>query len=374
MTFPHCAAFVRNHRSRRSLRGGFCVTFAAALLVAALALPARGQSYAEATGSVVILLPPKVVSGQPATLAILSADGRLASNVGVVVGGQRVKTDMTGRASFTVPSDASVIVARSYGVSAAALVDPTVPSGSSHGSSHVSGHVSGQGIMVPAVISQRDRFSICGGNFRGDADANPVQIGDVPAPVLAASPECLVALPGPKTKVGTATILVGTTEPRWATTTTVVSLEFEPPNPPLAVQVKSSLEVHVAGSDSPLSIVVKNETPGVLRFLQGDMQELRTSGGSPNAAKVEAQAIRSGDYSFRAHLARVVDLGSAQRYLKAAESLAPANSRRRVERLAETLAKNPGGAEKVRRELDKMIAAAAAGDFGTVLEAARAAL
>jgi hypothetical protein len=370
MTFPHCAAFVRNHRSRRSLRGGFCVTFAVALLVAALALPARGQSYAEATGSVVILLPPKVVSGQPATLAILSADGRLASNVGVAVGGQSVKTDMTGRASFTVPSDASVIVARSYGVSAAALVDPAVPSGSSHGSSHVSG----QGIMAPAVISQRDRFSICGGNFRGDADANPVQIGDVPAPVLAASPECLVALPGPKTKVGTATILVGAAEARWTTTTTVVSLEFEPPNPPLAVQVKSNLEVHVAGSDSPLSIVVKNETPGVLRFLQGDTQELRTSGGSPNAAKVEAQAIRSGDYSFRAHLARVVDLGSAQRYLKAAESLAPANSRRRVERLAETLAKNPGGGGKVRRELDKMIAATAAGDFRTVLEAARAAL
>jgi hypothetical protein len=366
MTFPHCAAFVRNHRSRRSLRAGFCVTFAAALPVAALALPARGQSYAEATGSVVILLPPKVVSGQPATLAILSADGRLASNVAVAVGGQSVKTDMTGRASFTVPTDARVIVARSSGISAAALVDPAPLSGTSP--------FSARGIMAPAVISRQDRFSICGGTFRGDADANPVQIGDVPAPVLAASPECLVALPGPKTKVGTATILVGTTEVRWTTTTTVVSLEFEPPNPPLAVQVKSSLEVHVAGSDSPLPIVVKNETPGVLRFLQGDTQELRTSGGSPNAAKVEAQAIQSGDFSFRAQLARVVDLGSAQRYLKAAESLAPANSRRRVERLAETLAKNPAGAGKVRRELDKMIAATAAGDFRTVLEAARASL
>jgi hypothetical protein len=374
MTFPHCAAFVRNHRSRRSFRAGFCVTFAAALLAVALALPARGQSYAEATGSVVILLPPKVVSGQPATLAILSADGRLASNVAVAVGGQSVKTDMTGRASFTVPSDARVIVARSSGVSAAALVDQAVPSVSSHGSSQGSGPVSGQGIMAPTVISQRDQFWICGGTFRGDADANPVQIGDVPAPVLAASPECLVALAGPKTKVGTATILVGTAEARWSTTTTVVSLEFEPPNPPLTVQGKSNLTVHVAGSASPLSIVVKNETPGVLRFLQGDTQELRTSGGSPNAAKVEAQAIRSGDFSFRAQLARAPDLGSAQRYLNAARSLAPSNTRRWVERLAETLAKNPRGAEKVRRELDKMIAATAAGDFRTVLEAARAAL
>jgi len=366
MTLPHCATSVRNHWSRRSFRAGFCVAFAAALLAAPLALSARGQSYAGATGSVVIVLPPKVVSGQPATLAILSADGRLASNVAVAVGGQSVKTDVTGRASFMVPSDASVIVARSSGVSAAALVDPALPSGSSHGTP--------QGITAPAVISQRDRFSICGGNFRGDADANPVQIGDVPAPVLAASPECLVALPGPKTKVGTARILVGTAEARWTTTTTVVSLEFEPPNPPLAVQMKSSLEVHVAGSDSPLPIVVKNETPGVLRFLQGDTQGLRTSGGSPNAAKVEAQAIRSGDFSFRAQLARTPDLDSAQRYLKAAESLAPDNSRRQVERLAETLAKNPGDAGKVRRELDKMIATKAGGDFRTVLEAARAAL
>jgi hypothetical protein len=370
MTLPHCATSVRNHWSRRSFRAGLCVTFAAALFAVASALPARGQSYAEATGSVVILLPPKVVSGQPATLAILSADGRLASNVAVAVGRQSVKTDVTGRASFTVPSDASVIVARSSGVSAAALVDPAPPSGSSHGSPHGTS----QGIMAPAVISQRDRFSICGGNFLGDADANPVQIGDVPAPVLAASPECLVALPDPKTKVGTATISVGTAEARWTTTTTVVSLEFEPPNPPLAVQMKSSLAVHVAGSDSPLSIVVKNETPGVLRFLRGDTQGLRTSGGSPNVGEVEAQAIRSGDFSFRAHLARVVDLGSAQRYLKAAESLGPDNSRRRVERLAETLAKNPGDAGKVRRELDKMIAATTAGDFRTVLEAARAAL
>jgi hypothetical protein len=366
MTLPHCATSVRNHWSRRSFRAGLCVTFAAALFAVASALPARGQSYAEATGSVVILLPPKVVSGQPATLAILSADGRLASNVAVAVGRQSVKTDVTGRASFTVPSDASVIVARSSGVSAAALVDPAPPSGSSP--------VSAKGIMAPAVISQRDRFSICGGNFRGDADANPVQIGDVPAPVLAASPECLVALPDPKTKVGTATISVGTAEARWTTTTTVVSLEFEPPNPPLAVQMKSSLAVHVAGSDSPLSIVVKNETPGVLRFLQGDTQGLRTSGGSPNVGEVEAQAIRSGDFSFRAQLARAPDPGSAQRYLEAAESLAPDNSRRRVERLAKTLVKNPGGAGKVRRELDTMIAAKAAGDFRTILEAARAAL
>ena len=46
------------------------------------------------------------------------------------------------------------------------------------------------GCRVAPVVSQVDRFSVCGGGFRGDVDANHVNINGERAFVLASSPEC----------------------------------------------------------------------------------------------------------------------------------------------------------------------------------------
>ena len=51
-----------------------------------------------------IILPTKVVAGAQATLAVLDSQGRLLPNVAVELsGGQKVTTDVTGRAMFKAP-------------------------------------------------------------------------------------------------------------------------------------------------------------------------------------------------------------------------------------------------------------------------------
>src|SRR5271170_48557 len=187
-------------RSRRYSRAISRLLFSFSLIASAIGaaglfflLPflSQAQSIANATWSVTIVLPPIAVAGHPATLAVFGADGRLASGVTVDTGrGQRVTTDSTGQATFNVPSDGSFVLAKSSGAASAALVDADAPDENP------------QKIDVAAVISLRDRFSICGGAFRGDAEANRVKINGERALILAASPECLVVLPGPKASPG----------------------------------------------------------------------------------------------------------------------------------------------------------------------------
>jgi hypothetical protein len=342
--------------------GVFCLLIAAAILIS-FELSLQAQSAPDATWSVTIVLPPKLVAGQPATLAVFGADGKLASGVTVEVGkDQRIATDTTGRATFTAPADGSVAIAKASGRSAAALMDPESPGGDS------------QAFTVASVISLKDSFSICGGRFRGEADANRVKINEERALILAASPECLMVLPGPKATPGPAVISVQTGEAHWRAATTVVSLEFEPPQPALLPDKKSRLVVRADGTDQPLEIVAENQTPGVLGFLRGDAQRLRTSGGARNIASIEVQAIRSGDFSFHARLVPPPDVANAERYLRAAAPLAPRELERRLIGLAERIARHPRDAEKVRRELERIISATIAGDLRTLLESANAAL
>src|ERR1700685_2580382 len=86
-----------------------CIACGCFLWICAPAAPA--QSTAATTWTVSIVLPPRLVAGQPATLAVLGVDGRLADGITVDVGkGQRVKTDKTGRAFFTAPTDMTVLI------------------------------------------------------------------------------------------------------------------------------------------------------------------------------------------------------------------------------------------------------------------------
>lgn len=363
MIFLHHAVSPANSLSRRAFAAALQGLISGVLVLSAFAAPVTGQTSTSATWSVSVVLPPRVIAGQPATLAVLGADGRLASGVTVELGkDQRVKTDSTGRALFSAPSEGGVMLAKASGASAAALVDPAAPARTQ------------QGVAITSVISQSDRFSICGVEFRGDADANRVRINGDRALVLAASPECLVVLPGPKTKPGPAKISIDTAEAQWTAATTVVSLEFEPPDPPLVPEKKSRLVVRAQGCEKPLAIIVENESPGVLRFLRGDSQQLRTSGGVQNSASIEVRAIRSGDFSFRGLLIPLPDPDTARRYLVAAAPLAGKDFQRSVKNLAERLAHHPHDVSKIRRDLDRILVVTIVGDFRTLLEAARAAL
>ena len=323
------------------------------------ALQAQAQPNPYTTWTVTIVLPPKLMAGHPATLAVFGVDRKLAAGVTVTLGdGQMVTTDRTGRALFTVPASGDYLLAKGSGASVAALVDPAA------------GASEPKKTSLPSIVSIRDGFWICSAGLRGDADADSVRINNEPALVLAASPECLVALPSQKAAPGPAKISVEAPEMQATATTTLVALDFDAPQPALTPEQKSRLDVRVRGSDQKIGIVVENETPGVLRFVRGDTQELFTRGGPENGASLEVQAIRSGDYSFRAGLIPEADTAIAQRYLLAAVALAPRELQSGIQGLARRLVRHPRDSQAVRAELGQVLGRTIAGDFRTLLNAA----
>ncbi len=275
-----------------------------------------------------IVLPPKIVIGERATLAVFGADGKLAPDVTVTLGtGQSVTTDETGRASFTAPATGTVFLARAAGTGAAAILEPA-PEGNRR-----------QRASVASFASLHEPVSICGGRFQGDADGNHVRINGEPGLVMAASPECVSVLPGVKANEGPAQIVAISPGGTWTATTTLVALESQFPKPPMLPGKKGRIEIRVRGTDQRVSILAINETPDVVRFLRGDTQEVLSSGGAENIVEIEAQAIRSGDFSFHATLVPPLDAVSAQRYLEAAQPLASPESQRQLKEIAKELAR-----------------------------------
>lgn len=315
------------------------------------------------TWMVTVVLPPELMAGHPATLAVLGVDGRLAPGVKVDLGdGLNVTTDRTGRALFTVPSSGDYLLAKASGASAAALIDPAT------------GASEPKTVSLPPVVSIRDRFWICGAGLNSEADANSVRINGKAAVVLAASPVCVVVLAEPNSATGPASILVQAPGVRWDAATTLVSLDFVVPSPPLQPGQRGKLAVRVDGSAQPLRLTVEDRNPGVLRFEGRDVRRLTTSGGATNVAEIKVQAITSGDYSLRARLVSAPNAPVAGRFLIAAESLAPEDSRRRISDLASRLARHPVAAENVEISLDQIATRTMAGDLRTLLDAARDAL
>jgi len=324
--------------------------------------PAQTSAPQLNTWAVSIVLPPRLEAGGPATLAVLGVDGRLAPNVKVDLGGgHTVTTDRTGRAFFTVPTTSDVLLAKASGASVAALIDPPRAT-------------AGSAPTLPLIISVHDGFPICGAGLRGDSDGNRAWINRQPALVLAASPECLVILPSPYTEIGAATVSVEAPGVAWSAATTVVSLEFDPPNPPLLPGKKGQLTVRARGTNTKLRVAVDNRSPGILVFRRGDVQEVVTSGGDPDFAALQVAAVSSGDFSFRARLVPLADPASAQRYLQAAAAIAPSDVAHDVGDLAKRLAHHPRDADTVRREVNAILVHTIPSDFRTVLAAALASL
>ena len=338
------------------------------LIVAAFCLyPASltiaGPSVDSNTWPITIVLPIKVVAGQPGTLAVLGVNGRLAPDVTVELGNdQRVTTDASGRASFTAPAIGTTLLARASGSSAAALVDSNIAK------------IGAETIHVGSAVSLREPFPICGTRFRGDADTNHVRLNGEPALVIAASPECLSVLPSPKSVPGPAQVTVQTPSGQWTAQTMLVSLEAAFPQPSLQPGQKGSLIVNVRGSDQRLRVAVNDPTPGVIRFVKGNTQELLTSGGQRNFIEVGIEAIRSGDFSVDALLLSSPDEVAAQRYLEAAALLANKNLQSHIHRVARQIASHPGDLDDLRRNLNDLLSETIPGDCRTLLAAARTAL
>jgi hypothetical protein len=339
----------------------FVVAAALALPAAAPALPRAADEVSGAT----IVLPQKLVAGQPATLAVLTGDGKLAPGVQVEFsGGQRVTTDASGRASFTAPDEEGVLLVQipdSPASASATVIAPGPPARV-------------QLTQIPRVISLRDRFFVGGAGFRGEADEDQVRLGGQPGLVLAASPVNLVVLPSPQAALGVTQIAVSANGAEGSTVTTLVALEMISEKPSLAPRQRANLLVRIRGTDQPLALEARNLSPAVVHFVHGDTQRVLTRGGQENSAAIEMQGLSPGEFSFSVRIvpppAGLPDVAAARQYLLAARKLAPPNQVRRVERLIKSLEQRPQEAVKVRNDLEKILAAKPKGQFGRLIEAA----
>ncbi len=259
-----------------------------------------------------LLLPPKVVAGAQATLAVLDSLGRLLPNIEVdLPAGQKAVTDKTGRALFKAPAEPGTLVAKisghSISASAAVVLPPVDPPPPSPGAGSGSGATAGPGAAsvasYPHAVALHDRFTVEGYGFLGTADSNHVSLNDVPCLVVASSPASLVALPGPQLPVGDVSLHItagGADAGKFLVS--AVLLEFSGPTEAVTAGSVGTLVVHAHGTMQPLLLEVRNSSPGVIQLSKGNVQRVKTSGGEDNSALVEVKFLTGGDYSVSARL------------------------------------------------------------------------
>lgn len=311
-----------------------------------------------------------MVAGQPATLAVLDAQGQLTPGVIVeFTGGGQATTDATGRATFTSPADPGVLFARLAGGSperASASATLIVPAA-----------VLPDGVVLaefPRVIPLGEPFSLRGSGFRGEAEANRVLLGDQPALILAASPVALVVQAGPRVVPGPAQLVVevGGRSPG-PVPVALVALEFSAAKQQLAPRERGQLTVRVRGSEQRLMLEVRNLMPEVVTLSRGNFHRVLSSGGAENAAVVKLTGRREGEFSVSVRVilpaSGMPDVEAARLQLLAALPLAPPDWRRRVERVVRRLERQPADYPRARNDLERLLARYPEGEFGRLLEA-----
>jgi len=253
-----------------------------------------------------IILPPKLLAGAQATLAVLDSQGRLLPNIAVELsGGQKVTTDVTGRAMFRATDQPGTLVAKVSGqgvtastsvvAAAEATSRPPVATGGPPGGLFVASY--------PHIVAVRDRFTLEGSGFRAAADSNHVYLADDACLVLASSPVSLVALPSPRVPVGDVNlrVAVGGIDTGQFPVSAVL-LEFSGPAEAVNAGSTGKLILRAHGTTEPLLLEVRNGSPGVIQLSKGNVQRVKTSGGDQNIAPVEVQFVTGGNYSVSARL------------------------------------------------------------------------
>jgi hypothetical protein len=303
-----------------------------------------------------IILPPKVVAGAQATLAVLDSQGRLLPNIAVELsGGQKVTTDVTGRASFKATDRTGTLVAKISGqtISASATVVASEGYGPNGTSEGPPGRVNV--VSYPHFVAIHDRFSLEGSGFRGAADSNHVYLSDDPCLIVASSPVSLVVVPGPRVPVGDVNLHV-TVAGIDAGQFPVSAVLFEFSGPAEAVNAGSigKLILRAIGTTQPLLLEVRNGSPGVIQLSKGNVQRLKTSGGERNIAPVEVKFVTGGNYSVSARLvsadASLPDLESAKRRLAKARKIASSDWPARIDRVLLKINRAPQDLPQIRAE------------------------
>jgi hypothetical protein len=257
------------------------------------------QQVPASSGARILLLPRRIVSGERATLAVLDVSGRLTPGVSVSFSnGDRLTTDVTGRALFVAPLNTGVVFASIEGrpgrVATAILTSKEASSTSIEISA------------VPQVASLTDRFEISGRGFCGDADSNQVTVGGQPALILASSPVSLIVLPPMGLKPVTAPVDVSCAKnvaPVFQTT--FVALELEADSSPLKPGEHRFLTVHARGTISKIPLEARNLAPDIAELTGGTVVKQSSNGGPNNAAQFEVVGRKRGSFLISIRLVPV---------------------------------------------------------------------
>jgi hypothetical protein len=247
-----------------------------------------------------IILPPHVIAGAPAMLAVLDSRGRLMPRMEVELSsGQKVTTDVTGRALFNATNQPGTMVAKIANQRITSSTNVVLPENASPRDSAGAVTVN----SYPHVMTQHDRFVLEGSGFRSEADSNHISLNGDPCLVIASSPVSLVVFPGPHGLVGDAKlkVVVGGTD-AGLFPVSVVALEFSGPTSAVNAGSTGKLILRARGTALSLTVEVRNGSPQVIRLTQGNVQRLKTSGGDENIAPIEVNFVTGGDYSVTARL------------------------------------------------------------------------
>jgi hypothetical protein len=250
-----------------------------------------------------IILPPKLIAGAPAMLAVLDSRGRLMPKADVELsGGQKTTTDVTGRALFIAANQPGQMTARIEGLGVTAATYVVSPANLSLGAANAPLAVQ----SYPRVLTQHDRFVLQGTGFLKDGDSNHVSLNGEPCLVIASSPVALVFLPGPRAAVGDAQLKISAADASAGPfPVAIVALEFTGPASAVDAGSTGKLTLHARGTALPLVVEVRNVSPKVIRLTQGDVQRVKTSGGADNVAPIEVNFLTDGNYAVLARFISV---------------------------------------------------------------------
>jgi hypothetical protein len=283
-------AVIFRYNSNMPPRRPLVLSLLSALVAAVCGLPALAQQPPPASAARILLLPRRIVSGERATLAVLDVNGRLTPGVGVKFSnGDRLTTDVTGRALFVAPLNPGVISAVISGRPGRVYTTILSPTEASSLSLDVS--------LAPRIASLSDRFELSGNGFCGDADANHVTIGGQSALVLASSPTSLQVLPPSDLDPGTASVEVSCAK-RSAPAFSVkfVALALEADSSPLAPGDHRTLTVRVQGTPSKVPLEAHNLAPDIADLSGGNPARVTSSGGGDNLAKFQLVGRQKGSF------------------------------------------------------------------------------
>jgi hypothetical protein len=276
-----------------SLRGLIRISVLLGVLCAVapiFSFPVLAQQAPAASGARILLLPRRMVSGERATLAVLDINGRLTPGVTInFSNGDKLTTNVTGRALFVAPLNLGVLFASIEGRPGRVATAILSPSEAASSSVQIS--------FVPRVASLTDRFELLGRGFCGDADANQVTVAGQPAIVLASSPVSLVVLPPMDLEPGLATVELSCAKrqaPPLAITFARLALEAD--SSPMKAGEHRSLTVHVRGTPAKIALEARNLAPDIAELAGGNPVRLSSSGGAENFARFDLIGRKNGSF------------------------------------------------------------------------------